>query len=123
MLRDDLMRLGILREDEFSLLQSNAPTLKRFREAIFEINSRIDKKMEELKNITKSAEERGDRLINELYKHVDYRYSILQKKIEEQQLTLHLILEQMGYRVTRIDQRTELKLIEVTKKNSGRSKK
>ena len=58
-----------------------------------------------------------------LYKHVDDRFSTLLTQIREQQLTLHLILEQMGYKVTRIDQRTELKLIEVPKKNSGRLKK
>ena len=78
---------------------------------------------ETLRAEMKSTADKEEDMNKFLYKHVDDRFSTLLTQIREQQLTLHLILEQMGYKVTQIDQKTELKLIGVPKKNSGRLKK
>ena len=78
---------------------------------------------ETLRAEMKSAADKEKDINKFLYKHVDDRFSTLLTQIREQQLTLNLILKQMGYKVTQIDQRTVLKLIGVPKKNSGRLKK
>lgn len=122
-LKNFLKRKGLITEFGWGEPISHIVSEDELKRAGNNLRNETFELAETLRAEMKSTADKEEDMNKFLYKHVDDRFSTLLTQIREQQLTLHLILEQMGYKVTRIDQRTELKLIEVPKKNSGRLKK
>ena len=122
-LKNFLKRKGLITEFGWGEPISHIVSEDELKRAGNNLRNETFELAETLRAEMKSAADKEKDINKFLYKHVDDRFSTLLTQIREQQLTLHLILEQMGYKVTRIDQRTELKLIEVPKKNNGRLKK